>query len=172
MNLNKNIQFSVRYYYEIEKDMNEKVLFTEMTFKNISSKPIVFSTFGTRLGISQLQPIKATKLEQGLSRNLGRSRPPNKDDVIRLKPNEKKVVSSWSWADGVLPYPKYPPKGEYWQFYRLQKNANITISLVQPLVENGDEFGNLIKKGEKLESGYLESAPTLLKYEILSPQEE
>ncbi len=165
--VNPHIKTEVRFFYDKEPELKERVLYFEQSFTNVSDKTIIFSTYGEWPGIISAEPESAVSLEFGSPRSTGALPQPKVADLIRLAPKESLKVRRWYWPDGLLPFPLFPQQGEFLQNFRVQKKkVKLTLKLTQALNSDEKLFKDLLNKGDKMENGLLEIAPVTFQYEI------
>ncbi len=170
----KDLSYTVRFYYDKSKEVEEEVLFVEQIVKNIGKKNLVFSFYDSEIYVSDIEPMKQLLVikDQVMHGWDGVPSPPTPvpEDVIRLAPGEKFKSLSWFWANGIFPYPS-KRKGKEVLIYQIGDKTKIKVRLCVTLISSTNVLGKYLKSNEQLLEGTLCSKQTKFRYKLLSEED-
>ncbi len=157
--------YSIKLRYDIEKDVDKKVIFLDETFHNAGQIPLTVSLWGQSPMVKAVKPWWAFRKEKTRVA-CGMPSAAQESDVLRIAPNQSVTVSQWYWAQSLLPWTSEPDQG-FNTLFHLKKSSSIQIALCRVLRNDSEALSSLLKCKVPLVEGKFCSKPVKFKYEIL-----
>jgi hypothetical protein len=165
-----DLSLTIKFYYALNKDMEQEVLFLDKIVKNTGKSALIFSFYPADFYLSDIGPKKLLETTGIVSQGCVPS-PPTVADIVRLGPGEKFTSTSWFWADGYFPYPS-TKKGAEKLIYMVPDKTEIQVGLCIDLTGPTESLDKFLKPGETLLKGTLCSNKTKFLYKLLLKEEE